>query len=167
MSAVSETETVLFGDRVEVVARVDVDIPVWARLHAGVRVAHLARARLSAVVVTEAGPQPVQCSYRALPVRARGDARTAAAAAPTAATAAAAAPDGGASAAPAHAVPTTEVDSGGFGSTVAHVGFALRVRVALEYAFPFVTHLFVPEQGFAVVGSPGVLTDDGVEEFVY
>jgi hypothetical protein len=154
MSAVSEAEAVLFGDRVEVVACVDVDIPVWARLHAGVRVAHLARARLSTVVVTKADPQPVQCSYRALPVRARGNARTAAAAAPTAATTAAAAPDGRASSAPAHAVSTTKVDSGGFGSTVAHVGFALRVRVTLEYAFPFVAHLFVPERGFVVVGSP-------------
>ena len=172
VSAVSEAEAVLLGDRVEVVARVDVDVSIWARFHAGVRVAHLARARLPTVVVTEAGPQPMQCGYRALPVRARGDARTAAAAAPAAATAAAAtaaaaAPDGSASAAPAHAVPTAEVGSGGFGSTVARVGFALRVRVALEYAFPFVAHLFVPERGFAVVGSPGVLTDDGVEEFVY
>jgi len=167
VSAVSEAEAVLLGDRVEVVARVDVDVSIWARLHAGVRVAHLARARLPTVVVTEAGPQPMQCGYRALPVRARGDARTAAAAAPAAATAAAAAPDGSASAAPAHAVPTAEVGSGGFGSTVARVGLALRVRVALEYAFPFVAHLFVPERGFAVVGSPGVLTDDGVEEFVY
>ena len=147
------------------VAGMDVHVAVRAGLHAGVRVAHLARARLPTVVVTEAGPQPMQCGYRALPVRARGDARTAAAAAPTAATAAA--PDGGASAAPAHAVPTAEVGSGGFGSTVARVGLALRVRVALEYAFPFVAHLFVPERGFAVVGSPGVLTDDGVEEFVY
>jgi hypothetical protein len=150
-----------------VIASVNVHVAVRAGLHAGVRVAHLAHARLSAVIVTETRPQPMQCCYRTLPVGTRCDAGATAAASPTAATAAAAAPDGSASAAPAHAVPTAEVGSGGFGSTVARVGFALRVRVALEYAFPFVAHLFVPERGFAVVGSPGVLTDDGVEEFVY
>jgi hypothetical protein len=163
--AVCEAEAVLLGDLVKVVAGVDVHISVWAWLYAGVRVAHLARARLSAIVVTEARPQPVQRCYRALPVRARGDARTAAAASPPAATAAAAATDGGSSAAPAHAVSAAKVGRGGFGSAVARVGLALRVRVILEYAFPFVAHLLVPERVFAVVGSPWVLPHYGVEEF--
>ncbi len=155
----------LLGDWVEMVAGVDVHVAVRAGLDAGVRVAHLARARLPAVIVTETRPQPMQCCYRTLPVGTRCDARATAAASPTAATAAAAAPNSCASAAPAHAVSAAKVASGGFRSTVAGVGFTLRMRVVLEYALPLVSHLLVPERVLAVVCSPGVLTDYRVEEF--
>ncbi len=154
----------LLGDWVEVIASVNVHVAVRAGLHAGVRVAHLAHARLSAVIVTETRPQPMQCCYRTLPVGTRCDAGATAAASPTAATAAAAAPNGCASAAPSHAVSAAKVGSGRFRNTVAGVGFTLRMRVVLEYALPLVSHLLVPERVLAVVGSPGVLTNYRVEE---
>ncbi len=156
----------LLGDCVVVIASVNIHVAVWAGLHAGVRVAHLARARLTAIVVTEARPQPMQCCYRTLPVGTRCDAGATAAASPAAAAAATAATNGGASAAPAHAVAAAKIGSGGLRSVVAGVGFTLRMRVVLEYALPLVSHLLVPERVLAVVGSPGVLTNNGVEEFL-
>jgi hypothetical protein len=63
--AVSEAEAVLLADGIEMVAAVDIHVPVWAGFHAGVCVAHLARARVPAVVVSETGSQSVQRGYGA------------------------------------------------------------------------------------------------------
>ena len=52
--AVSKAEAVLLADGIEMVAAVDIHVPVGAGLHAGVCVAHLARAGVPAVVVPEA-----------------------------------------------------------------------------------------------------------------